>query len=153
MTQWAHKIQKPEFTVSIYQWIHTEWARSNDCPWDRMTCAFAAKNGHLDVLQWARANGCPWDELTCVYAAENGHLDGLQWARANGCEWDYRTCSRAAKYGHLSVLQWARENGCPQNNSDSQATNGYSDDDAEDDVDDDYNGEMPFLYFGLRKRE
>merc|ERR1711981_920323 len=26
------------------------------------TCAWAANNGHLAVLQWARAQGCPYDE-------------------------------------------------------------------------------------------
>jgi hypothetical protein len=26
---------------------------------------YAARGGHLEVLQWARANGCPWDEWTC----------------------------------------------------------------------------------------
>ena len=31
--------------------------------------------------KWARTNGCPWDEDTCAYAAEGGHLEVLQWAR------------------------------------------------------------------------
>jgi len=35
------------------------------------------------VLQWARASGCPWDANTCAWAARGGHLDVLQWARAN----------------------------------------------------------------------
>ena len=39
------------------------------------------------MLQWARANGCEWDEVTCYYAAKGGHLEVLQWARANGCPW------------------------------------------------------------------
>ena len=47
-----------------------------------MTCAYAAQNGHLEVLQWARQNGCEWTSLTCTYAAENGHLEVLQWARS-----------------------------------------------------------------------
>jgi hypothetical protein len=37
------------------------------------------------VLQWARANGCPWNKRTCAGAAKGGHLDVLMWARANGC--------------------------------------------------------------------
>ena len=41
-----------------------QWARANDCPWDKDTRAGAAEGGHLEVLQWARANGCPWDEET-----------------------------------------------------------------------------------------
>ena len=72
-----------------------------------------ALRGHLEVLQWARQNGCPWDELTCAYAAAGGHLEVLQWARQNGCPWDQSTCVWAASGGHLEVLQWARQNGCP----------------------------------------
>ena len=34
-------------------------ARADGTPWDRSTCAAAARGGHLDALQWARANGCP----------------------------------------------------------------------------------------------
>ena len=62
--------------------------RANGCPWDEMTCAGAAKGGHLEVLQWVRDNGCPWDEETCHEAAGGGHLKVLQWAHANGCPWD-----------------------------------------------------------------
>ena len=88
-------------------------ARANGCPWNRFTCAWAARNGYLEVLQWARASGCPWDELTCIGAARNGHLEVLQWARNNGCPWNGHTCAWAARNGHLEVLQWARANGCP----------------------------------------
>ena len=48
-------------------------------------CDFAARHGHLAVLQWARLNGCRWDRWTCTYAAQNGLLEVLQWARVNGC--------------------------------------------------------------------
>jgi hypothetical protein len=105
------------------------------------TCAYAALNGHLEVLKWARLNGCPWDEMdvcicsgkwtsggipvgtfengcpwdeeTCSYAAKNGHLEVLKWARLNGCPWDEWTCASAAENGHLEVLKWSRLNGCP----------------------------------------
>jgi hypothetical protein len=33
------------------------------------------------VLQWARANGCPWNAHTCAFAAQNGHLEMLHWLR------------------------------------------------------------------------
>jgi uncharacterized protein YabN with tetrapyrrole methylase and pyrophosphatase domain len=49
-----------------------------------LTCYFAAKGGHLEVLQWAHENGCPWDKDTCLHAVKNGHLDILQYLRANG---------------------------------------------------------------------
>ena len=53
-----------------------------------------------------------WDWLTCCFAARGGHLKVLQWARQNGCDWDWNTCSAAAGGGHLEVLKWARTNGC-----------------------------------------
>ena len=36
------------------------------------------------MLQWAHENGCPWDEMTCAVAAKGGHLEVLQWEHANG---------------------------------------------------------------------
>ena len=65
------------------------------------TCAFAAEDGHLEILKWARANGCPWDEGTCEYAAHGGHLEGLKWARENGCPWDELTLCVAAEKGYF----------------------------------------------------
>ncbi|KAL6059777.1 Ankyrin repeat domain containing protein [Balamuthia mandrillaris] len=90
-----------------------QWAREHGFPWDESTCNAAAETGQLKVLQWARENGAPWDETTCTNAAAGGHLEVLQWARANGCPWDEDTCTLAAFNGHLEVLQWARENSCP----------------------------------------
>ena len=78
-----------------------------------MTCAEAARGGHLEVLQWVRAQGCPWDEGTCCEASKGGHLEVLQWAREQGCPWDEDTCWGAFEGGHLEVLQWAQEQGCP----------------------------------------
>jgi hypothetical protein len=60
---------------------------------------WAAKGGHLVVLQWAHANGCPWDERKCAEAARGGHLEMLQWLHENGCPWDARTCEYAARKG------------------------------------------------------
>jgi hypothetical protein len=88
-------------------------ARQHGCPCDDGTCAYAAREGRLDVLQWLRENGCDWDVMTCRKAAERGHLHVLKWARENGCEWDSWTCAAAASRGHLDVLKWLRENGCP----------------------------------------
>ena len=42
--------------------------------------------------------GCPWDELTCKWAAGNGHLKVLQWLRENGCPWDKEDCAIVAKH-------------------------------------------------------
>jgi hypothetical protein len=71
---------------------------------------YAARSGHLHVLQWVRQHHCPWNSLTPAWAAEDGHLDMLQWARAHNCPWDSITPLSAARAGHLEVLQWVREN-------------------------------------------
>ncbi len=59
-----------------------KWARtapSGPAPWDGGTCAYAAKKGHLKVLQWAQENGAPWTWLVGYYAVEHEHI--LQWIR------------------------------------------------------------------------
>ena len=46
-------------------------------------------------MKWARENGCPWDEVTCAYAAQNGHLETLRWARENAARGTGgRACTR-----------------------------------------------------------
>ena len=55
------------------------WAKRSGCPWDERTCASAAVNGQLAVVQWAREQAdppCPWNERTCAGAALGGHLAG-----------------------------------------------------------------------------
>ena len=101
-----------------------QWARLNGCPWDASACGYAAKGGHLEVLKWARLNGCPWNEFTCEYAAKGGRLEVLQWARLEGCPWNEWTCCKAAGEGHLKVLQWSRLNGCSWDESCSLAAEG-----------------------------
>jgi hypothetical protein len=49
-----------------------------------VTCAFAARFNHIEILQWARANGAPWDEMTPLFAAKNRHREILEWALDNG---------------------------------------------------------------------
>ena len=44
---------------------------------DAETCAHAAQNGHLHVLQWAKANGCDWkwwNERTSIAARANAAI-------------------------------------------------------------------------------
>jgi hypothetical protein len=69
----------------------------------RTLCEQAAKKGDLAVLQWARSQGCPWDRLTCWCAARGGHLAVLQWARSQGCPWDLTFCKRT---GTAEVRAW-----------------------------------------------
>lgn len=38
----------------------------------------AAYFGHLHILKWAREGGAPWHPWVCAFAARNGHLEVLQ---------------------------------------------------------------------------
>jgi hypothetical protein len=57
------KLNVKEFVGSVSR---LAWARLNGCPWSAMTCAFAARGGHQEVLTWARERGYPWNEGTVV---------------------------------------------------------------------------------------
>ena len=90
-----------------------QYMRKLGIGWDERTCRFAAMNGHLELLKWCRANQCTWDERTCAYAALNGHFELLKWCWENQCPWDEDTCAYAAATGNLEILIWARANQCP----------------------------------------
>ena len=57
---------------------------------------------------------CEWNSQTCAFAAKNGHFEILKWARQHGCEWNSDTCAHAITYNHFEILRWAHENGCPE---------------------------------------
>eukprot|EP00797_Seminavis_robusta_P010078 Sro173_g076240.2 (279) ;mRNA; r:28935-29771 len=68
---------------------------------DMCLCCF---KWHLD-LKWARENGCPWDVWTCAFAARNGHLEILKWAVkwfSMECK-DMCRCCRMWPFGNLSA--------------------------------------------------
>ena len=76
-------------------------------PGGRIHLHYAARGGHLEVLQWAREHHCPWNESTCQHAAAGGHLEVLRWARENGCPWRKRSCQINSK-NHPETLAWVR---------------------------------------------
>jgi hypothetical protein len=78
-----------------------KWAREHGALWDEGVYHNAAKGGHLEVLQWAWEHGLPGGESTCYFAAQGGHLEVLQWERALNGHWDASTCAAAAEGGHL----------------------------------------------------
>ena len=41
-------------------------------------CMCAAEEGQLEILKWLRENGAPWNEYTCAWAAHDGDLEMLQ---------------------------------------------------------------------------
>ena len=68
-----------------------KWTRENNRDLEYVdVLIYAALHGQLPVLQYLHENGCPWDELTCQYAALYKHWDCLQYAVDNKCEtWEY----------------------------------------------------------------
>src|SRR5579872_4304535 len=92
-----------------------EWAWENAYSFSPLVCAGAAEGGHLDVLMWARLHDCPWNSKTYAGAARNAHINVLEWVKLHGCPCDPNVCAQAARNGHLDVLKWARSNGCPWN--------------------------------------
>lgn len=73
------------------------------------TWRWAARNGHLEVLEWLHLNRkIGYDEDVIAYAACNGHLHAVKFLHENKTE----LCTRnnamnwAAGYGHLEVVKW-----------------------------------------------
>ncbi|KAJ1617135.1 hypothetical protein T492DRAFT_894216, partial [Pavlovales sp. CCMP2436] len=89
------------------------YAHEHGCPWDTLTCYYAALGGHLEVLRYAHEHSCPWKSDTTMVAGARGHLEVLRYAHEHGCPWNWRTCCFAARGGHLEVLRYAHEHGCP----------------------------------------
>ena len=80
---------------------------------------WAARNGHLDIVQWLhlnRSEGCTTEAMD--WAANNGRLDVLKWLhfnRSEGCT--TRAMDWAAEFGHLDIVQWLHLNryeGCSE---------------------------------------
>ena len=81
------------------------------CAISTLTCAFAAKNGHLKVLKYLHEKvKAPWDSETANWAAHNGHLHILEYlVERKFDQFDVLACRNAAMYGHLDCLKYLRE--------------------------------------------
>ena len=78
---------------------------------NRNACAFAAKNGHLEVLKYFREEAkAPWDDLTADWAAKMGHLHILEYlVERKYDQFDVSACWCAAMNGHLDCLKYLHE--------------------------------------------
>ena len=73
-------------------------------------CAFAAFNGHLEVLKYLREEAkAPWDDLTASWAAAKGHLHVLEYLVERKYEYSEWACMHTAKNGHLDCLKYLHE--------------------------------------------
>lgn len=73
----------------------------------------AAGVGNMEMLRFLFDEGCPWDRRTCAAAARNSDLEALRWLREKGCPWDSRTLDAAAEVGAMDLFEWATSNNCP----------------------------------------
>ena len=95
----------------------------------RTAMFYAARNGHLEILNWLNANHYKCDHLAMNTAAANGQLEALQWLHANrreGCT--ERAMYMAAVNGHLEVVQWLHANrseGCIKTALEKASENGH----------------------------
>ena len=51
------------------------------------------------MKRYARSNGCPWDARTTAWAVEGGHLDIYRWAVSLGCEASDAVHAKAERLG------------------------------------------------------
>jgi hypothetical protein len=88
-----------------------KWAREEKkCTWDGWTIDAAAEQGNLEMVKYCVANECPIDEDACAYAARNGHLEVLKYLREEvKAPWGWETATRAAGNGHLHILEYLVE--------------------------------------------
>jgi hypothetical protein len=86
-----------------------EWIHANktqQCREDAMD--EAAGQGHLEVVKWLHANRSEGcTSYAMDCAASNGHLEMVKWLHANRSEGcTYRAMYEAAEHGHLEVVKW-----------------------------------------------
>ena len=98
-----------------------KWAREEkECEWDYKTIDAAARQGNLEMVKYCVANECPIYEWACAFAAENGHLEVLKYLREEAkVPWDSTTAAWAARNGHLHILEYLVERKFNKDNGDA----------------------------------
>jgi hypothetical protein len=92
--------------LELLKWIREE----KKCEWDEGTINEAACHGNLEMVKYCVANDCPIDGRACAYAAENGHLEVLKYLREEvKAPWNWATAAWAAHNGHLHILEYLVE--------------------------------------------
>ncbi len=105
--------------ASYHGYLHLIKERSEWLRFTNHAMNWAAKNGHLNIVQWLHDNrreGCSVKAMN--WAAKNGHLNIVQRLHDNrreGCS--NLAMNLAAQNGHINVLDWLRNNrteGCTE---------------------------------------
>lgn len=90
-----------------------KWAK--DCGFDHgfHTGKYAAKEGHIHVLEWLDKNDITWDVGIFKEACLHGRLDVIKWAYKHGAEipeYSFEEFSLAAQGGHRDIIDWLESN-------------------------------------------
>jgi hypothetical protein len=92
--------------LELLKWIREE----KKCEWDDLTILAAACRGNLEMVKYCVANKCPINMWSCAWAAQNGHLEVLKYLREEAkAPWDWYTAYMAARNGHLHILEYLVE--------------------------------------------
>ena len=84
-------------------------------PWDWRSAAWAAKNGHLHILEYlVERKYDKYDEDVCVFAAVYGHFDCLKYLHETAkAPWDEKAVREAHENNHTDCVQYLLDNDCP----------------------------------------
>ncbi len=90
-----------------------EFCLNNGCKLNWISYLMAAKNGQLETIKWLKKKNIgPLNTYVLGIAAYNGHYDVMKWLIINNCEINNLTGGSAAENGHLNILKLLIDNGC-----------------------------------------
>ena len=84
----------------------------NEYPWRKAeTTRWAARGGHIHILNYLRDNGGIFDVTVTKGAARNGHLACLMYLKEDlKCDADLTALQAAASHGHVDCFAYLLEN-------------------------------------------
>ncbi|CAL6335712.1 unnamed protein product [Bathycoccus prasinos] len=99
------------FCIQVLKYLREEVK----APWEVWTAPWAARNGHLHILEYlVERKYDQFCEFACTYAAESGQLDCLKYLRETAkAPWDSKAVREAHEKNHPECLQYLLDNNCP----------------------------------------
>lgn len=106
------KLFPGDFTRNIYV---LKWALEIGCPKSRDICRRVSENGNLTVLKWIKQNGNGWfyrDDVA-FFAAKGGHLHIIEWLKTTKKSYNSLIHEGALRGGQKHILKWLKDRGYP----------------------------------------
>jgi hypothetical protein len=108
-TDFCEKVAKTN-KLELLKWIREE----KQCEWDVGTINAAVGQGNLEMVKYCVANECPINRNACAFAAGNGHLEVLKYLREEAkAPWDGWSVFFALEKNHPECVQYLFDNNCP----------------------------------------